>query len=231
MKGSHLIKCLPETLDIRVIFYFYTACLLSISVPLQAWGWDLAKEENSIRVYTRSVEGSSFKEYRSVMQIEASLSSLVALVDDIPSYPKWIHTCKKAIVLKTFNQTKSQIYTINNAPWPVSDRDAVALNEISQNDSTFVVTVNISGIPDLIPLKPGLVRVKKIKGFWRFSPLENGIVEVVYQVHNEPGGKIPAWLVNSIVVDQPFQTLLKMREQIKGHVYPSEKYKFINEKK
>ena len=88
---------------------------------------------------------------------------------------------------------------MNDAPWPVADRDAITLNVISQNQVTLVVTIGISGVPDFVPTKPGLVRVEKLKGFWQFSPLENGIVEVVYQVHNEPGGNLsreerPRWI-------------------------------------
>jgi ribosome-associated toxin RatA of RatAB toxin-antitoxin module len=213
------------------ICYFYTVCILSITSSGHAWAWDLAKESNNIKVYTRSVEGSSFKEYKGVMQIDATLSSLVALVDDVPAYPKWIHACTKAKVLKGIGQKESFIYTVNDAPWPVSDRDAVTLNVISQNQATSVVTISISGVPDFIPLKPGLVRVERIKGFWQFSPLADGSVEVVYQVHNEPGGNLPTWLVNSVVVTQPFRTLMNMRERIKDSVYNEKYYEFIKEKK
>ena len=80
-----------------------------MSIPGQVWAWDLTKETNNIRVYTRSVEGSSFKEYKGVVQIEASLSSLVALVDDVLDYPNWIHTCIEATVLKRIDETKSSI--------------------------------------------------------------------------------------------------------------------------
>jgi ribosome-associated toxin RatA of RatAB toxin-antitoxin module len=201
-----------------------------MTIHCHAWAWDLAKEVDSIRVYTRSIEDSSFKEYKGVMQLDASLSSLVALVDDIPAYPKWIHTCKEATILKRIDQRESYVYTVNDAPWPVADRDAITHNVISQNQVTLVVTIGISGIPDFVPTKPGLVRVEKLKGFWQFSPLENGIVEVVYQVHNEPGGNLPNWLVNSIVVNQPLQTLLNMQEQIKQPVYKAKNYEFIKEK-
>ena len=213
-----------------VLIYIWIACVLNIILPGQAWPWDLAKESNNIKVYTRPVEGSSFKEYKGVMQIDASLSSLVALVDDITAYPKWIHTCTEATVLKRIGQRESYIYTVNDAPWPISDRDAVSFNLISQNHETLVVTISILGVPDFVPPKSGLVRVKKLKGFWQFSPLTNGSVEVVYQVHNEPGGNLPTWLVNSVVVTQPFHTLLNMREQIKEPVYSAKSYEFIKEK-
>ena len=230
MERTHLLTNLIDNLIGRIGFCLCTALILNMIIASHACAWDLAKEANNIRVYTRSVEGSSFKEYKGVMQIKATLSSLLALVDDIPAYPKWIHTCVEAKVLKKIDQRESVVYTVNDAPWPVSDRDAVTRNVISQNYETLAVTISILGVPDFVPPEPGLVRVKKLKGFWRFSPLATGSVRVVYQVHNEPGGKLPTWLVNSVVVTQPFRTLLNMKERIKETVYRVKEYEFIKEK-
>jgi hypothetical protein len=163
------------------------------------------------------------------MTIDASLSSLVALVDDIAQCHEWIETCKEGKLLKRINQKVSYHYTINHAPWPVNDRDAVVIHTISQAPQSRVVTIGIRGVPDYIPEKTGLVRVKKIKGHWRFTPGNNGLVEVLYQVHSEPGGNIPSWLVNSIVISQPFNTLKKMRIVVRQPKYISAKYDFILE--
>jgi hypothetical protein len=73
------------------------------------------------------------------------------------------------------------------------------------------------------------MRVRKIDGYWYFNPLTNGRVQVVYQVHNEPGGKIPSWLVNSIVITQPYHTLKNMKKMVRLQKYRQAKYDFIKE--
>jgi len=70
------------------------------AVPVSVIAWDLAKEGHGIQVSTRKVSGSKFKEYKGIMTVEASLSSLVALVNDVPAYPKWIDTCKEGKILR-----------------------------------------------------------------------------------------------------------------------------------
>jgi ribosome-associated toxin RatA of RatAB toxin-antitoxin module len=199
------------------------------SIPDISCAWELAKEGNGIKVYTRPVDGSNFKEYKGIMTIEASVSSLVALVDDISAYPKWIDTCIEGKALKRISPTVSYTYTVNKAPWPVANRDAVVRNVIRQDRKTLIVAIDITGVPDFVPLKAGLTRVKHIKGFWRFRPLEKGKVGIVYQVHNEPGGKLPSWLVNSVVVNQPYRTLSNMKKMVKESRYQEKKYEFIKE--
>jgi ribosome-associated toxin RatA of RatAB toxin-antitoxin module len=212
-----------------LLFLFSVLCFIAFIFPNMANAWDLAKKQNGITVYTRSVKGSNFKEYKAIAHIKASLSSLVAIVEDISAYPSWIHTCKEGKLLKRLNEKETYNYTINDAPWPVRDRDAAVHNKISQNPEDRVVTIEIKGIPDYIPEKTGLQRVKKIDGSWRFTPLGNDTVEVVYQVHSEPGGNLPSWLVNSVVVDQPFYTLVNMQKVIDRPKYRQATYKFIKE--
>ena len=58
-----------------------------------------------------------------------------------------------------------------------------------------------------------------LKGKWVFTPLTNGMVQVIYQVRVNPGGSIPGWLAGSSSVDTPFVTLKKMRELLKEPTY------------
>ena len=160
----------------------FSLCFFMVAAPAKSFAWELAKDADGIRVYTRTIPGSGFKEYKAQVTIRSSLSSLVALVDDIGACPKWIDTCAKGRLLKRINPRESYTYTINHAPWPVSDRDAVVHNIIRQDPGSRIVTIQIKGISDYVPEKPGLVRVKRRKGFWRFTPLEDGSVRVTYQV-------------------------------------------------
>jgi len=227
-KSLFIIPTLTHNIGL-LLFLLSIIYSIVFAFPKPVSAWELAKSGDGITVYTRSVKGSGFKEYKALTKIEASLSSLVAIVEDIEAYPSWIHTCKEGKLLKKINEKETYNYTINEAPWPVRDRDAVVHNKISQNTENRVVTIEIKGIPDYIPEKTGLQRVRKIDGFWRFTPLENGSVEVVYQVHSEPGGNLPSWLVNSIVVSQPYYTLVNMQKVLTQPKYRNAEYSFIKE--
>lgn len=230
MERPNVFAVLILNLRFRLFVLFLPVLLLDAFMsPGTAGAWEVAKKGDGITVFTRSVKGSGFKEYKAVMNVKASLSRMVALVEDVAAYPSWIHTCKEGKLLKRINEKETFNYTINEAPWPVKDRDAVVRNKIRQNPGDRTVTIDIKGIPDYIPEKTGLQRVVKIEGFWRFTPLENASVEVVYQVHTEPGGNLPSWLVNSIVVSQPFHTLVNMKKQLAQPKNRDAGYEFIKD--
>jgi len=211
--------------SLTVIFLFFAA----LPAPLLAWERSKEDKKNNIKIYTRKVEGSNFKEYKAVMKIKATVPSLVALVDDISACSRWIHTCNEGRLLKRVSPKQSYTYTINEAPWPVSDRDAIVLNTISQESTKGPVRIDILGVPDYAPEKENLVRVNMIKGHWLFTPLGDGMTEVTYQVHNDPGGNLPSWLVNSVVVTQPYNTMINMKKLVKEKKYEEAKFDFIAE--
>jgi hypothetical protein len=191
--------------------------------------WTLVKNKKGVKVYTRKVDGIDFKEFKGVITLKTSLTSLVALVGDTEGLPDWIENCAKVQLLKRVSEKETYAYTLSKAPWPVMDRDAVVHNVLSQDNDTLVITVKQTGKPDHIKPKKNIIRVKRIEGFWQFTPQEDGTVQVVYQVLSDPSGALPAWLVNSSVVSQPYKTLLKMKKMVMRDKYQTAQLEFIKE--
>ena len=68
-----------------------------------------------------------------------------------------------------------------------------------------------------------------LKSLWTLIPKGNGRVDVSYELIVDPGGWIPAWLVNMTMAVGPYNTILNMREELKKEKYQSAKYTFIKE--
>jgi len=180
-----------------------------LSAAVQAQAWQLVKDEADIKVYLQPAEGSNFQAFRAVTRMRTSLAQLLALQDDVSSACAWMHACSQQRLLDQQGSV-SWVYSQFNAPWPVKPRDSIVrvATEFSADGS---VMRYLNEETDYLPLPPGFVRVSQLKGFWQLKPFEGG-VEVVYQVHSDPGGRVPAWLANSFVVDAPFNTLINLRQ-------------------
>ncbi|HZX52735.1 START domain-containing protein [Pseudomonas sp. XK-1] len=185
------------------------AVLMLGLAQVQAAQWRLVKDEAGIRVYLRQVPGSSFQAFRGVTRIRTDMPRLLALQDDVSAACAWIHACSEQRLLK-HEGNLSWAYSRFHTPWPVQPRDSI-LQVTTTRDADGRVTRTLHGVADYLPLQPGFVRVSKVEGFWSLTPLD-GEIEVVYQVHSEPGGSVPAWLANSFVVDAPFNTLQGLRQ-------------------
>jgi hypothetical protein len=199
------------------------AVFLLLSVSAFAGEWELVKDEDDIRVYTRTVEGSDYKAFRGESIVNAELNQVMALLDDTSGFVHWMFKCKSPKLLYKVSLMDRYQYLQNDFPWPAADREMILRNEIYQDTVTRVTTVKLSGVkadalPEsaqaTLPTKTNAVRVDEVAGFFELTPLSDTQTKVVFQLHLNPVGALPASLVNSMIVDNPFETLKAMRIRV-----------------
>jgi len=190
------------TLLLAGIFAF---CSFSL-VP----GWELKKNENGIKVFTRDKAGSPLKEYKATVTVNAPMGEVLGKIKDVPSYINWQYPCKEAKIVQTISDNEFISYTLNEAPWPISDRDVIVRSKFFHNEDQTVTMTMDALSENLVEPREGIVRITKMVGKWTFTPVEGG-TKVMMQVHADPAGSIPKWLANSSVVDSPFRTLTNLK--------------------
>ncbi|GAL13665.1 Collagenase and related proteases [Vibrio astriarenae] len=189
--------------------------------------WKEVKDKKGVKVYNQSIEGSSFKAFRAEMNIDANLSTLIAAFNDVDAGTSWVENVDEMRLVKTTSVTDTITYTLSKAPWPVSDRDAVVHNITTQDPETLVVTIDQAAVPDFVPRIKGNVRIEQLNSTWTFTPVSENETYVTYQVFTEPGGNLPAWLVNTVAVSQPYKTFLGLREMAVKAEYQQQELEHI----
>ncbi len=211
----------------RLLLAAFGAAVLLL--PLSAQDWDLKKDKNGIRVYTKSVSGSNFKAFKGETVLDAGLSQVIAVIKDVEAYAEWMPSSKRSEELHHPSEVHQIYYLSTKAPWPVSDRDGVYECRIQHDHNTRTTTVRIKALPDYVPEKDNHVRITRTDGFWRLTDLGDGRTEVHYEVLAEPGGNIPAWLAQAKVVSVPYETLLGMKERVKLPKYRDQTFTFLQQ--
>ncbi len=69
--------------------------LFSVSVFGQE-GWDLKKDKDGIKAYTKPVEGSAMKAIKATTEFNCSLETCLAVLRDIPHLIELFPDCAKA---------------------------------------------------------------------------------------------------------------------------------------
>lgn len=208
-------------------FFFYS--LFTFSQNKSETVWQLKKVENGVTVYTKDLENTNIKELKSVFQVKSSLSALVALLNDSQSFPQWAYRCGACSTLKKISDTEFIRYQTVVAPWPVDDRDFVVNVKVNQEPLSKIVTQTVSIFSGFIPEKEGFERIKIFKGLWTLSPLKNGFINVEYQLLVDPGGSIPAWLVNMSAVEGPIENAVSMKTMLLKDKYKNAVLSYIHE--
>lgn len=196
--------------------------------------WQLSKQKEGIQIYVRDNPNSSLKVFKGIVTVpETTLSSLVAVLDDINIMPQLLHNCKSARVLQKKGKFSTTLYIVSNMPWPVKNRDSVVHSIMTQDKNSKKILIKMESEPKFVPLKKGRVRVQAMSGYWEFMPVmvagkNSGAVKVTYELSIDPSGNLPKWLVNAIAVDFPFYTLKNLRQLVKKPVYRDAKYSYIS---
>jgi len=188
--------------------------------------WELQKEDEGIKVYTREVEGSKIQEYKAIAIVDGKLSSVIAVMKDINNYPEFLKNLIESRLLDA-NDTFQLHYLINKTPWPVTNRDGVFSSVFSQQYDTKLVKMTVKLEKEYVLENDNCVRMEEAKGFWLFYPLDTDKVEITYQMLIDPGGSIPSWVLNMFIVDTPIKDLKAIRERVKLEKYDNVKYDFL----
>ena len=101
----------------------------------------------------------------------------------------------------------------------IRDRDLVNVLEFNYNQKAKEMKILVRAESDLMPEKDDFIRIDKSDGFWFLQQTDSNLTQVTFQMHTEPNGTIPAWLVNSFVVDAPFDDLTALKERVKMKKY------------
>ncbi len=175
--------------------------------------WRLARERGGIIVHTRPVEGSGIREFRGSALVAAPPDAIRALLRDADRFKDWFPNTSESRLLSRQGEIAYQ-YSVLDAPWPVRDRDNVLRSETSIDPATGRVRVRIVAAPDDYPEQPGRVRVRRARGEWLLEPAGAGQTRVTFTMHLEPGGGVPAWLIDTRIVETPFEALTNLRRAL-----------------
>ncbi|MSP62472.1 MAG: hypothetical protein EXR72_19490 [Myxococcales bacterium] len=184
--------------------------------------WEFVREEDGIYVQRRKIEGSSLHEFQGRGVVEASIASILAVIADADHRTEWMHKCREARLVEQTSRTSQIAYNRTEAPWPVSDRDAVLLGQTTFDGREKRVRLDFHAIEYAKePAKSGVVRMPYLKGHWILIPEHDGQwTRVEYQVHADPGGSLPNWVTNLVSKQIPFHTVANLRAQVKRRRYP-----------
>ena len=196
-------------MKVRILLISAFGFLSIVSHAQQSW--EIDRNNDGIIVYTKEEEGSAFKSFKAVVTIHAATCEIVEILKNADDYTKWYgYTNTSALLRREGDIQYNYVETI--FPWPYSNRDMVYRMSVNAS-AQGVIKILLKGIPDYLPEKQGIVRMKKAEGYILLQPIGEK-TEVTYVFHSEPGDNIPPWLANNSIAELPFRTLSGLRKML-----------------
>ena len=207
-----------------IIFLFFYFQIIPVSGQPE---WKLIKEDTGIKVFSKTVPDSKIKAIKAELILKASATQLVALLLDVNTATEWVFHTKSCVLIRKISDSELYYYSEVSLPWPLENRDFVAHIKVFQDPKTKVVTVDAPAVPGWIAAKNGIVRISHSVGLWIITPIDKERIKLEYSLQVDPGGVIPAWVVNTFAAQGPIESFKKMQVQLKLPQYKNASLPFI----
>jgi hypothetical protein len=213
-----LIIKLLAFIFLSLTFSFTYAQNSDINKDWRNYNWKEKKNKDGIKIYTSNIKNSKYDAVYGTMIVNSAVNSLVALVRDTEACQQWADLCKESRVEKKISEVEYYVYTYNDIPFPVTDRDVVAKVKWSQDPNILNVIMTTEAVAGIVE-NTNAVRIEEADSRWYFLPQEDGTTKVETFAHINPNGPTPAWLTNMLLVGSPFKTMRDMRNIVEGGAY------------
>ena len=183
--------------------------------------WEEVLNKKSVTVWRSEVPGSPLVKFRGVTHIkEASIKKIITVVTDLKRRTEWQSRCRTAHRIQEMAPDNIIGYYRLIGPFMVSDRDVVFDAVIYAVPEERTIQIDFKQTDHLAaPVKDGVVRMPMLQGYWRFHYLDATTTEVTYEVHADPGGWVPTWIVNRASKNLPFHSLNGLQSQVAASGY------------
>jgi START domain-containing protein len=202
---------------ISVIPFGYTQMEKGMEFPTEV-EWELVKDEGNIQVYTRKPENAKLKELRIIAEFKINIDTLLKVLNDANQYTDWVYKCNESKVISTINKEEFYYYATTDLPFPATDRDLVVLCRQWVDNNGIVYSQSVAK-PGLIPNVNGFVRIQNYESKWKITPLKNGVIHIDYKAVSDPGGSIPAWIINMAMTTGPLKTMKQLEKVVSENRY------------
>ena len=194
-----------------------TCCAVAFFATAQAKSIDNAKlsiNKQNIKVWTYQDTANPVVLYKAETHFDVPIEKATALILDVEQAPKWVPYMGSVKVLSR-DDSKGEflLYMVLDFPFPLKDRDLVVKGKMSK-DAQGMIHIQNKAVNQGYPLNPNYVRLSRYEGDWTFQKLGKQKVKVSTYGYADPEGSIPLSAVNLFVEQQPYQMLLKMKDEL-----------------
>lgn len=191
--------------------YLLTLVLTVIANNSRAQEWKLKKESDGIKIYSKTLPNSCIKALKASFVSAGTTAKMESILLDVEGMKDWVYSTKSSTIIKRISKHELIYYSEKEAPWPVSNRDIVVRIKVNRDSASGIMTINLSPLRDHVAIKKNIVRITLSNVTWKITPISNDSVSIVYTAETDPGGNIPAWVINLFSTKGALETFKKLK--------------------
>ena len=186
---------------------------------LSAQDWELHSDKDGIQVYTLEQPDSKIKRLRATVTIDATIEQAVNAQLDVENMPIWYDRIANVELLQRVSPVNLDIGVLIDLPWPLKDRytTLAATGSIDQQQDVLTITTAYVEKPINTNMLDDVVLVTEIGSSWIIKSVGTNQIYIDHEVYLDPGGVLPAWLINLTSTEGPRKTLEGFRKIVQSY--------------
>lgn len=191
--------------------------------------WELEIDKDGVKVYSSESPGTALKKFKAVTRIQSTLNRVVAamLDADLENCVDWNRNCVVSQSVEPWNAEGQYLinYVRSNNPSPYPTRDNVVKIHVTQDAKSKAVLIEFTALPDRLPRNECCYRTGYMRNSWRYTPVENGEIEIEHLQDADRG--LPYDLVNQTSADALYYTFKRLPKLLNKEKYHHASFDFI----
>jgi len=187
----------------------------TVDLPRADSSWEEVGTDDGVTTHRKKVEGSDFVAFRGETVVNATLAKVANVLIDTPRKLEWVFRIREARDIRPmgpyerieYNHTASGFFL-------VKDRDFVFHAKADLDKAKQQLVFNIRSVEDAGMPVTNKVRGQINEGRYILTSIDGGKrTHVVVEIHADPKGSVPKWLVNLFQKSWPVKTLRGIAKQ------------------
>lgn len=183
------------------------------SIGIASETWQRQKSSADVTVFSMPL-ANGYVAVKAQTKVQAPPHALTNLLADVEVAPQWIASCLEVRVISGDSGSDTVVHTFFDATWPVKNRDMITHSYTRVDPASNITTITIEDRNHSLTELNNFVRMRNVSGQWTLTPLGTGQTLIEYEGVGEPGGNLPVWLANRIIVSNTHQTFANMRQWV-----------------
>jgi hypothetical protein len=186
-----------------------------ISTGYSQYKWKLSKDKDGIKVFLAENPKSKFKSIKVECTLQGNFDKLISVLTNVDHLKDWVYNTKTSYLIKKITPHDLYYYTETSIPWPMTNRDAVVHLRVMKDSLQRFVKISAVSEPLFIPERDNKVRIPRSNVNWYVTMPTKNTITIIYTFEADPGGNLPAWVVNSFADKGPYESFKKLSELLK----------------
>ena len=199
----------------QIIFCLFLLLPTSnLAAETQYSNWTLLRDDNGVKAYSQDLQNSNFVAFRGVVEVNSTIDEIIDVFIDDTNWDKWGEKFHSGHIVEHKTREHKIFYQAFKMPPFVDNRDMVYEYKVQFDRKTGKTFVSGKSIEHPEAPETIGVRMKLTFARWTLIPLTNNKTRIDLEVHSDPGGAIPAWLVNWSQRNYPHNLLSSLRKRL-----------------